>query len=180
MYFRSGVPNAGKYNLSGTETVPIPAFFWSRSTYKRFQNMGMDNKVPGPGAYFDKKINEKREEEFLKSNARVVGALRGVKYLGKQNDKPVSAIHTFGADKDRFKHSFMGRLDLKAEIPGPGSYNDSVGSLSRRPKTSVQAFGSSGQRIADVCKHGVPGPAYYKASTPNYRPPTQNLDSHWI
>ena len=26
--------------------------------------------------------------------------------------------HTFGADKDRFKNSIFGRLDLAAEIPG--------------------------------------------------------------
>jgi hypothetical protein len=30
--------------------------------------------------------------------------------------------HTFGADVHRFKHSFLGRLDLAAELPGPGWY----------------------------------------------------------
>jgi hypothetical protein len=43
-------------------------------------------------------------------------------YLGKQNEignKP----HTMGADKDRFKNSIYGRLDLAAESPGVGQYN---------------------------------------------------------
>ena len=44
--WHSGVPGAGKYNTGvrgGTDD--LAAFMWSTSTYKRFQNMGMDNKV---------------------------------------------------------------------------------------------------------------------------------------
>lgn len=64
--------------------------------------------------------------------------------------------HTFGANKDRFKDSVYGRLDLKAEIPGtlfdavyhdvshdfflgPCSYE--VHTTSIRPSTSPEAPG---------------------------------------
>ncbi len=41
--------------------------------------------------------------------------------------------HTFGADAERFKHSFCVRLDLEAEAPGPGWYSPMVpGELQRR------------------------------------------------
>jgi hypothetical protein len=52
---------------------------------------------------------------------RSVGNYRG-KLKGKLNERPATT-HTFGADKDRFKNSAFGRLDLIAEIPGPGTYN---------------------------------------------------------
>jgi len=43
----SGVPAPGKYKYDDSELRPVPSLFWSRSTYKRFQDLGMDNKVPG-------------------------------------------------------------------------------------------------------------------------------------
>jgi hypothetical protein len=43
----SGVPAPGKYKLDDGELSTAQTFFWSRSTYKRFQDLGMDNKVPG-------------------------------------------------------------------------------------------------------------------------------------
>lgn len=119
---------------------------------------------------------------MLRENARTVGAHRGVQWLGKSNDKPIATLHTFGADKDRFKHSFMGRLDLKAEIPGVGSY-DMPSFAKKRPKTSnavIPPFSASGPRILATAKAGVPGPAYYKPSTPKFKVPSQNMDSHWI
>ena len=107
--------------------------------------------------------------------------------------------HTFGADKDRFKHSFMGRLDLKAEIPGVGTYNLPNFTDTLRPLTTngigyaaittasahgaapaIPPFNSSGPRILSVEKSGVPGPAYYKPSVPKLRHVTHNLDQHWM
>ena len=37
---------------------------------------------------------------------------------------PFDPIHSFGADTDRFKDTYFGRLDLKAQIPGPEAYDD--------------------------------------------------------
>lgn len=180
----NGVPGAGKYRSETSGVKPVPTFFWSRSTYKRFQSMGMDNKVPGPGAYFDERNRKKTERESLESNGRSSGVYREVQWLGKQNDDPVEALHTFGADKDRFKHSFMGRLDLKAEIPGVGSYDLPSFSLKKkRPATSAEhipPFNSSGPRILSSEKSGVPGPAYYKPQTPKNPVIKQNLDQHWV
>ena len=104
--------------------------------------------------------------------------------------------HTFGADKDRFKHSFMGRLDLKAEIPGVGTYTLKTFTDALRPSTTsaapgvirssgspppaVPPFNSSGPRILAVEKSGVPGPAYYKPAVPRLKHVTHNLDQHWM
>jgi hypothetical protein len=89
----------------------------NRSQYKRFQDLGMDNKVPGPGKYFDTNTEEQNEQMRDSLNHRTVGRIFR-KPLGKQNEKPKIAVHTFGADVHRFKHSFLGRLDLAAEAPG--------------------------------------------------------------
>lgn len=56
-----------------------------------------------------------------KPSLRTVGNFRG-RHLGKMNQVPI-VTHTFGADKDRFKNSVFGRLDLAAQIPGPGTYD---------------------------------------------------------
>ena len=45
------------------------------------------------------------------------------KPVGKQNEIPSATLHTFGADKDRFKDSIYGRLDLQELQPGPGAYD---------------------------------------------------------
>ena len=90
--------------------------------------------------------------------------------------------HTFGADKERFKHSFLGRLDLVAELPGVGSYSlPSFGDYKPPPATAtIPPFSASGPKIAAVEQCGVPGPAYYKIKKVNYKPATQNLDTHWV
>ncbi len=72
--------------------------------------------VPGPGKY-----DTAGYSPFALKPRTSPGARRNA-YLGKQNEignKP----HTFGADKDRFKDSIYGRLDLIAEMPGVGAYN---------------------------------------------------------
>jgi len=75
--------------------------------------------VPGPGMY---DVN-KRSFQRLRQPTPVPGQrLRKTMFLGKQNEignKP----HTMGADKDRFKNSIYGRLDLAADSPGVGEYN---------------------------------------------------------
>lgn len=143
---------------------------------------GFDCPCYSPGAYFDAQKRKKHEQVTLSTNGRTAGVYRNVQWLGKVNDKPVATLHTFGADKDRFKHSFMGRLDLKAEIPGVGAYN-LPSFAKKRPKTSaahIPPFAASGPKILDTEKVGVPGPAYYKPQTPSFKVPSQNLDSHWI
>lgn len=98
-----------------------------KSTYTRFQDVGRDNKVPGPQRYFDEDAEKKYYHP--QPSLRSVGNYQG-RYCGKIHQKVVNPVHTFGADKDRFKDSAFGRLDLKALIPGPGSYFEDLGQLS--------------------------------------------------
>lgn len=95
---------------------------WSKSPQTRFQDLGKDNRVPGPQRYF----NPELDAQLFDSNRslRSCGSYRGP-YVGKQSERG-TALPTFGVDKDRFKHSFCGRLDLIAEIPGPGAYHDDL------------------------------------------------------
>lgn len=83
-------------------------------------NLAMAASVPGPGMY---NVNAKSFQRIKNPGPAEPGTRRRkTKYLGKQNeigDKP----HTMGADKDRFKNSIYGRLDLAAESPGVGAYN---------------------------------------------------------
>ena len=98
-----------------------------KSTYTRFQDLGKDNKVPGPDRYFDPQAEQKYYHP--QPSLRSVGNYRG-KYCGKIHQKVVHPVHTFGADKDRFKNSVYGRLDLKAQIPGPGTYFEDLNQFS--------------------------------------------------
>ena len=87
-------------------------------------NMAVAGAVPGPGMYtFDQSFQRRRQELPEKEGQRLY-KLPGKqkRFLGKQNEKGVKP-HTFGADKDRFKDSMYGRLDLIAEAPGVGEYD---------------------------------------------------------
>jgi len=115
------------------------------------------------------------EEERV--NMRSVGNYRG-RYLGKQNDTRSPASHTFGADKDRFKNSFCGRLDLQAMLPGPGSYRlpelgEGISSGIRFQKSGK---GRSPYDLADP----IPGPAYYSPKRIVRTAQCQNLDGRWV
>jgi hypothetical protein len=107
--------------------------FW-KSTYLRFQDVGKDNKVPGPQRYF---TDNMLEEYFPAKSLRSSGTYRG-KYMGKLQAAKAKAPHTFGADLDRFKDSVYGRLDLIAQIPGPGTYFEDINSLSTIRATSPE------------------------------------------
>ena len=129
--YMTDAPGIGKYSLPD-DIAHINSFAWSKSTHKRFGDFGKDNRVPSPTHYFS-------DEPMIIDNRRLVGNFKGP-YKGKQNETPSAALHTcnihtiitiiiiiitiilVGADKDRFKHSFCGRLDLKALEPGPGEY----------------------------------------------------------
>jgi len=82
-------------------------------------NLAMSAEVPGPGMY---SIDAKSFQRIRQPTPVPGKRLCKTMYLGKQNEignKP----HTMGADKDRFKNSIYGRLDLAAESPGVGEYN---------------------------------------------------------
>lgn len=65
-----------------------------RSQYKRFQDLGVDNKVPGPGRYFDEKLEEENQRIQELSNKRTVGR-KTQKLIGKQNEKPKIAMYYY-------------------------------------------------------------------------------------
>ena len=121
---------------------------WSRSTFKRFSDLGKDNRVPGPERYFQ----DQREEE--KPSLRTVGNYRG-RYLGKLQDSPKRPPTTFGADKERAKGRFLGRLDLKAEIPGPGQYFDHLHSSFSPPVSPNLSTLSPSKRSIVEGLHGL-------------------------
>jgi hypothetical protein len=94
----------------------------------------------------------------------------------------ISGRHTFGADVHRFKHSFLGRLDLAAELPGPGWYaplqipekkdsRDKAHPESQSPgrEAPVHATGvfkMTGPQCADIRKpveHRPPGPGVFSS-----------------
>jgi hypothetical protein len=82
-------------------------------------NLAVSAAVPGPGMY---DVNSRSFQRVRNPPHPPGKRMCKTPYLGKQNEignKP----HTFGADKDRFKNSIYGRLDLAAESPGVGEYN---------------------------------------------------------
>lgn len=138
------IPGIGKYtpNLlpySGSNADIV----WSKGSFTRFQDLGKDNKVPGPQRYFDP---DREANEAARKTLRTSGTYRG-RYIGKQSEKEIQNTTTFGADMDRFKHSAMGRLDLIAQLPGPGAYFQDLEKLSsispvsspRRPLSPVKS-----------------------------------------
>ena len=78
-------PGIGKYTLPD-DIAHVNTFAWSKSTYKRFQDFGKDNRVPSPTYYFS-------DEPIQIENRRIVGNYKGP-YLGKQNENPSAALHT--------------------------------------------------------------------------------------
>jgi len=149
----SDAPRVGKYTLPDAfaDQEKRTDYPWSKSYFRRFQDIGVDNKVPPPTRYFADMEEEPRQ------TLRSAGSYRG-KYLGKQNSR-VSTTHTFGADTDRFKHSFCGRLDIAATMPGPGAYTPVL------PDPVISdggIFRSRSPNRAEFARRGVPGPLYYK------------------
>lgn len=115
---------------------------WSKSSFKRFSELGKDNFVPGPDRYFQ----EHREEEYFpRKTLRTAGNYRG-RYIGKLQAQPKRPPTTFGADKDRQKGRFLGRLDLKAQIPGPGQYFEHLHSSFSPPVSPRRSISPPGMR----------------------------------
>jgi hypothetical protein len=79
----SDAPGVCTYDL-GDQAVKKTSFMWSTSTFKRFTDMGQDNKVPPPTTYFT-------GVERIVNDRRTAGAYHG-SYLGKQNDVPVATL----------------------------------------------------------------------------------------
>ena len=136
MQFDKSLPGPGTYNVDPNANTVQKQFAWSKSKTQRNDDLTRDNGLPGPGSYFKTRPLSKQTRrgggtakadfdmeaiDEARKSMRTAGNYRG-RYLGKQNDSRAPALHTFGADKDRFKNSFCGRLDLAALIPGPGSY----------------------------------------------------------
>lgn len=105
-------------------------------------------------------------------------------FLGKQNETPSSSLHTFGSDKDRFKHSFCGRLDLKALEPGPLDYilPDFAKEVESRPNTGAASFRSKSPLREIAPRPDSPGVLYYKPELYNAKSLAQstNPEKRWI
>ena len=178
------IPAVGKYNPNDKLLIKDRCTFWSNSKHMRFQDLGVDNKVPGPTRYFDERMDKLAEERRLQSSGRIIGTAYSPK--GKQNEDRSAALHTFGADVERFKHSFCGRLDLAAEAPGPGWYSPmTAGDFAPRMADSLKespTFRRKGPRIASFIKpvqHRAPGPAYYNPKPLNMKTIPLNPDARW-
>ncbi len=174
----SDAPGVNKYQLPDEFQDPKKTSFqWSKSTWVRFRDIGVDNKVPPSTKYFS-------SNEFIcaqQKGTRPYGKFK-VKFLGKQNDSRSAALHTFGADKDRFKHSFCGNLAEKAELPGPNAYQlcfDQIeGTRAQSPPGGV--FKSKAPLRGDPVKYGVPSPLHYNPSYPKKSAQCTNTDGRWI
>jgi len=168
-------PGIGKYSLPD-DIAHVNTFAWSKSTYKRFQEFGRDNNVPSPTRYFS-------DEPVQIENRRIVGNFKGP-YMGKQNESPSAALHTFGADKDRFKHSFCGRLDLKAMEPGPGEYvlPDFAKDIESQPNTGAASFRSKSPLRESPPSSPAPGVLSYRPElySPKSLAQSTNPDGKWI
>lgn len=149
-------PGIGKYVLNTVNKWSIPkntnpelhTFGPIKDRFANsFQgNMARAASVPGPGSYkFDVSFQRTRQQLPENEGQKLYKlAPQGKRFLGKQNEVGVKP-HTFGADKDRFKDSMYGRLDLIAEIPGVGEY-----SISRAD------FRTSGDTRSDICVPVLP------------------------
>jgi hypothetical protein len=103
-------------------------------------NMAEVEAIPGPGAYM----------QILQKPEQASEGGRRSKYVGKQNEIG-KRFHTMGADKDRFKNSIYGRLDLIAAIPGVGSYDVHHAHLVKsRPSTIANSSRPHSKAMARV------------------------------
>lgn len=143
----SPAPPASKYWVQNSSLGANHDVAWHKSTFVRMQQIGYDNQVPGCHRYFDDRVS------YEKKSMRSCGNYRG-KLMGKQYESPVEAVHTFGADKERFKDSVYGRLDLKALIPGPGTYDDIHRSAKERAKSARVTTAFSPTRLKSIQADG--------------------------
>jgi len=185
------VPTGNRWELPSFVRLP-PGFHTFGANVSRYLYMGNLNhaaSIPGPGSYELKGIGVQRPStaglDPAEGGRHLISSRSAPRLLGKQFEKGVMPEHTFGADKDRFKDSAFGRLDLIAKIPGPCAYDvvqarealesraaagatvRPLSPLQQRP-TSPCTFGASENR------HTYAGDLAYRASTPgpgHYRLP---------
>ena len=186
-------PGIGKYSVPTGNRWELPpyvklpkgyhSFGANTSRYTFCGNLNHAASVPGPGTYDLPSFGRTVSTPALLAPSSASGGHRP-RALGKQFERGVWPEHTFGADKDRFKDSAFGRLDLKALIPGPCAYdvvaaldhlesNAAAGASSRptsplapsRP-SSPHTFGASKDRhtyCGDLLdRASTPGPGQYK------------------
>lgn len=177
----SDAPGVGRYEVQAGALSPNGTDYkWAQRKSARFSDRDYDNSVPGPGAYFDE-VNVLGSVPDIR-NARTAGAYNGP-YLGKQNAIPLPNLHTFGADTDRFKHSFIGVIEPN---PGPGTYqvaNADRVTTKDPPKAFSNVFKSTAPNRGEIVKKPFdrpPGPAYYRPALLDTKTKCQNMDGRWI
>ena len=185
------IPGVGEYNVDPNANTVQKQFAWSKSKTQRNDDLTRDNGNPGPGSYFQTRPLSKQgprggvsakdfdmdDIDRSRKSLRSAGSYRG-KYLGKQNERRKPASHTFGADKDRFKNSFCGRLDLAALIPGPGAYK--LPDLGQGMTSGIKFVQSGNGRRPYDMPEPVPGPAYYSPKCIVRTAQCQNMDGRWV
>ena len=172
----SDAPGPGRYSIDKGSNQVLKTFAWSKSKVKK-ANLYPDNGLPGPGAYLNNDEFDREELDRIRNSMRTAGSFRG-RYVGKQQSERAPALHTFGADKDRFKNSFCGRLDLKALIPGPGQYE--LPKLGAGISGGIRFVTSGKGRVPFDPPEPIPGPAYYSPKKIERGAQTQNLDKRWV
>lgn len=170
---QSPAPGPAKYQVLGRTFEGKHDLEWSRSTFTRFQDIDRDNGVPPSTRYFDES-NDLVKKKSLESLRSVGNFPRKLK--GKQNEKPSVALHTFGADKDRFKNSVYGRLDLKAQIPAPGHYDDIFRYSINGGKGRAKTADATVRNYKSLRRHGVSSP---KSDSPEAKASFLDFDSDY-
>lgn len=112
------IPSPGAYTLPSPQSCGIHSdTSWSRSSFSRFQQR--KDGVPGPGQYFFPERSAVFDDP--QRSMRTSGRYRG-RYCGKQSERNKPTPPTFGAERDRFKRSFVGPLEEIGRLPGPGTH----------------------------------------------------------
>lgn len=173
---RYTVPTGNRWELPSYVKLP-PNFHTFGANVSRYIYMGNLNhsaSIPGPGAYEIKGMGVKRPSTGPQESRSQTPKPRA---LGKQFERGVMPEHTFGADKDRFKDSFCGRLDLIRLYPGPCAYDvvasqaalesHAAAGATSRPASPLQSRPASPCTFgAGENRHSYAGDLHYHANIP--------------
>jgi hypothetical protein len=102
---------------------------------------------------------------------------------GKLFERPSSPVRTFGTEPFKgadHPRGFLGNLEEKGEVPGPGTYDLSIARPNTSPALPQPVFRSKSVAHKDYARYG-PGPSLYSPH-PTYllKHSMQNVDGRWV